>query len=103
MEKSKKVASEGKRESTSIRFEPKLKYSLEIAARVQRRNLTNYVEWAVEQSLIQVKTNNGETISDMISKIWDIDKDQRIKNIKAHYPDLLTYDEEKRLKELEGK
>lgn len=97
------MAIKHRKEAVTLRLEPKIKLMAEISGRVEMRSITNFVECAVIQHANNVTTKNGETISDMISKIWDIDKDQRIKNIKAHYPDLLTYDEEKRLKELEGK
>ncbi|OYQ70551.1 hypothetical protein B9T13_04640 [Wohlfahrtiimonas chitiniclastica] len=83
-----------RREATSIRFDPKLKYLLEIAARVQRRNLTNYIEWAVEESLKQVRVSDHNSIADISENLWDIDESHRFLYLAAFYPELLTYEEQ---------
>jgi hypothetical protein len=44
---------------TTIRFDQRLRYLAEIAARVQRRSFTSFIEWAVEEALNQVQVKAG--------------------------------------------
>ena len=41
-------------ETVTVRLDPKLRYLAELAARKQRRSLSSYIEWAVEDSLSRV-------------------------------------------------
>lgn len=85
----------------AMRFDPKLKYLAEIAARRQRRSLANFVEWAIEQALNTTYivdpndfNNNGVTIADSSSTLWALDEADRLIKLAFKYPDLLTYDEQ---------
>lgn len=85
----------------AMRFDPKLKYLAEIAARKQRRSLANFVEWAIEHALNGVYlvepgdyNNQGETIVDSSSKLWALDEPDRLIRLATNYPELLTYDEQ---------
>ncbi len=99
---SKKPVASVKKESTNFKLDPKLKYSAELAARVQRRNLTNYVEWALEQSFNNVHIDNkGTTLASKIYDLWDIDESGRFLKLAEQYPELLTYEEQKILKLIE--
>lgn len=91
-----------KKEVMSLRIEPKLRYLIDIAARIQRRNITNYVEWALEESLHSVYLeNNFETIDKastldfLKDRLWDINESKRFVTLAIHYPDLLTFEEQK--------
>lgn len=84
----------------AMRFDPKLKYLAEIAARKQRRSLANFVEWAIEQALNNVHligpdfNGNGETVADATAKLWALDEPDRLIQLATNYPDLLSYDEQ---------
>ena len=85
----------------AMRFDPKLKYLAEIAARRQRRSLANFVEWAIEHALNGVYlvepndyNNQGETVVDSTSKLWALDEPDRLIRLATHFPELLTYDEQ---------
>ena len=79
----------------AMRFDPKLKYLAEIAARRQRRSLANFVEWAIEQALTSVPINDrGETVMDASGQLWALDEPDRLINLAFKYPDLLSYDEQ---------
>lgn len=85
----------------AMRFDPKLKYLAEIAARKQRRSMANFVEWAVEQALNNVYlverndyNNQGETVADATSKLWALDESDRLIRIATNFHELLTYDEQ---------
>src|SRR5215472_12069759 len=89
-----------KSEIVSVRFDPKLKYLAELAARKQRRPLSSFIEWAVEQSLAEVslEERNGETVTvataEQIHGLWDLDESDRIVRLALIYPDLLTHEEQ---------
>ena len=38
-------------ETVTVRLDPKLRYLAELAARVHRRTLSSYIEWAIKESL----------------------------------------------------
>lgn len=89
-------------ETVTVRLDPKLRYLAELAARKQRRTLSSYIEWALEESLNHVvidedKTFGGEanqTVADMASKLWDVDEPDRFVKLAIRYPDMLTHEEQ---------
>jgi len=83
-------------ETVTVRFDPKLRYMAELAARKHRRTLSSFVEWAVEQGLDRVCLNDetGITLGHMIGKLWDIDEADRLVKLALRYPELLTHDEQ---------
>lgn len=89
-------------ETVTVRLDPKLRYLAEIAARVQRRTLSSYIEWAVEDSLhstvmttkpeggdLSVAAVNGRT------PLWDVDEVDRFVILASNFPNLLTHDEQR--------
>ncbi len=93
-------------ETVSVRLDPKLRYLAELAARKQRRTLSSYIEWAVEESLrdviLHVGTGyNGDenlSVSDESRRLWDVDESERFIKLAIAYPDLLTHEEQERWK-----
>lgn len=89
-----------KTEITTIRLDPKLKYMAELAARKQRRTLSSYIEWAVDQSLRSVTLEEGQnyedrvSVADAIDRLWDVDESERFVRLAIRYPDLLTHEEQ---------
>ena len=93
-----------KSEVVTVRLDPRLKYLAEIAARKQRRTLSGYIEWAVEQSLKQVLLHEGDgyngndniTVADAQNNIvlWDVDEAERVTKLAFHFPELLSYEEQ---------
>lgn len=109
------MAAKGRRERTgdykkktevvTIRLDPQLKYLAELAARRQRRPLSSFIEWAVEQSLAQVHpaydaANDFEaaTLKDVANTLWDVDEPDRFAKLALRYPDLLDHEEQRRWK-----
>ena len=86
-------------ETVVVRLDPRLRYLAELAARRQRRTLSSYIEWCVDLSLGNVSLAGERTVDEMQHELWDIDKDKRFYKLARLYPDLLTYDEQVRLKE----
>jgi hypothetical protein len=89
-------------ETVTVRLDPKLRYLAELAARKQRRSLSSYIEWAVEDSLARVPLredmNNRASVGDESSYLWDVDEADRFARLALRYPDLLTHEEQVRWK-----
>jgi hypothetical protein len=70
-----------------------------LAARKQRRTLSSFVEWAVDQALREVQVGNG-TLAQQSNRLWDVEEPDRFVRLAAHHPDLLTFEEQQLLKAL---
>jgi len=90
-------------ETVTVRLDPKLRYLAELAARLHRRTLSSYVEWAIEASL----DNNvlkpdfdgrGASIKDDAEYLWDVDEADRFAKLALRYPHLLSHEEQVRWK-----
>lgn len=85
--------------TVSVRLDPKLKYLAELAAREQRRALSSYIEWAVDQSLDKCELGyhpDGQvkTLADEAGYLWDVDEADRLVKLALRYPHLLTHEEQ---------
>jgi len=93
-------------ETVTVRFDPKLRYLTELAARKHRRTLSSFIEWAIEDSLTRVVLYRGSgyqgdvdrTVADETAKLWDVDEAERFVRLAIHYPELLTHQEQERWK-----
>lgn len=88
-----------KSEVITIRLDPRLKYLAGLAARRQRRPLSSFIEWAIEESLRHVhpgfeSNNEQETFAVVASALWDVDEADRFANLAFRYPELLTHEEQ---------
>ncbi len=89
-------------ETVTVRLDPKLRYLAELAARKQRRTVSSFIEWAVEESLNRVvidedKTfggQNDKSIADVAAYLWDVDDPDRFAKLAIRYPDMLTHEEQ---------
>lgn len=89
------MSKQPRKESTSIRLEPQVRYLVELAARIQRRNLTNFIEWSLEESLKQVKLRpDGESIAELTLQLWDVNEFERLIKLASVAPELLTIEEQ---------
>jgi hypothetical protein len=94
---------ERKRKSqiVSVRLDPQLKYLAELAARKQRRPLSSFIEWAIENVLNEVSpapTNDPYTersFNNVASELWDVDEPDRFVKLAFAYPDLLDHEEQR--------
>lgn len=82
-------------ETVTVRLDPKLRYLAELAARKQRRTLSSFIEWAVEDSLNRVYLREYSTIADEAGGLWDLDPSDRLIKLAESHPDLLTYEEQR--------
>lgn len=92
-------------ETVTVRLDPKLRYLAELAALKQRRTVSSFIEWAIEDSLGRVYLQEGgygndpgTSVADVAAKLWDVDDADRFAKLALTYPDLLTHDEQKRWK-----
>lgn len=94
--KRKSKAATPKTEIFAMRFDPKTKYLAEVAARKQRRSLSNFMEWAVELALKNtfLEHDSQESVWDMSTDLWDVDEADRFIRMAFIHPELLTYDEQ---------
>ncbi len=102
-EKNRKPKASGPRtEVFAMRLDPKLKYLAELAARKQRRSLANFIEWALDRALANVKLVESEdfngqyerSVLDEANKLWDLEPSDRLIKLAENYPDLLNYEEQ---------
>jgi hypothetical protein len=84
-------------ETVTVRLDPKLRYLAELAARKQRRTLSSFIEWAIEESLKNVHLDdrpNSRSIATQSSELWDVDEPDRFAKLALRYRDMLTHDEQ---------
>lgn len=95
-----------KTETIGFRLEPKLRFAAELAARKQRRSLSSFIEWAVEEAVqkVPIKFHYGdldegiepweENAIDAIERAWDVEESDRFVKMALNYPLLLNHEEE---------
>lgn len=85
-------------ETVTVRLDPKLRYLAELAARKQRRTLSSFIEWAIEDTLnrviLQYDGPDSKSVADVATRLWDVDEADRFVRLAFDYPDLLTHDEQ---------
>ena len=79
----------------TVRFDPKLKFAAEIAARKQRRTISSFIEWVVEEAISRIEIAENSTISNVLNQVWDVEEADRFVKLALKFPDLLTYEEER--------
>ncbi len=79
----------------TVRLDPKLKFALELAARKQRRTISSFIEWAVEDAITKVQITENINIADLMIQVWDVEDADRFVKLALNFPELLTYEEEK--------
>jgi len=84
-------------ETVTVRLDPKLRYLATLAARKQRRTLSSFIEWAVEEALKRVQiveAPDPKTVIDEGENLWDVDEPDRFVKLAQHFPELLTFEEQ---------
>jgi hypothetical protein len=92
-------------ETVTVRFDPKLNYLCELAARAQRRTKSSFIEWAVAESLKSVNLPEvfehvdfdeyrPATLQERSSALWHIDEPDRLVALAFNAPALLTHEEQ---------
>lgn len=82
-------------EIATLRLDPKLRYFVELVARMQRRTISSYLEWAAEQSLdlilVTDSAGSSHSIRNEIGELWDVDKVERFVKLASRHADLLDH------------
>lgn len=92
-------------ETVTVRLDPKLRYLAELAARKQRRTVSSFIEWAVQESLslVNLRDESGDspddfqraiTVGAMADGLWDIDEADRFAKVALQFPELLDHEEQ---------
>jgi hypothetical protein len=87
-------------ETVTVRLDPKLRYLAELASRKQRRTLSSFIEWAIEESLKGIHFQGsrddefGASAASVAAELWDVDEPDRFAKLALHYPDMLTHEEQ---------
>ena len=86
-------------EVVTVRLDPKLRFAAELAARKQRRTLSSFVEWAIEEAVNNVQVTNSSnkagSVNDAMKVAWDVEEADRLAKLALNFPELLTFDEER--------
>jgi predicted transcriptional regulator len=91
--------------TVTVRLNPKLHYLAELAARRQRRTLSSFIEWAIEESLqfvtieerwhlATLTADKRITVADIARDVWEVDEIDRFFKLALRYPHLLTHEEQ---------
>ena len=84
----------------NVRFDPVLKMAAELAAAKERRTLSSYTEWAVEQAVKQsvvARDSDGNPVNawDVAQECWHAEPIIRLASLDRLYPDAMTIRERK--------
>jgi hypothetical protein len=87
-------------ETVTVRLDPKLRYLAELAARKQRRTLSSFIEWAIEQSLDDVPIHDAKkgeltNLTCVSGGLWDVGSAERFLKLALKCPELLNYKEQR--------
>jgi hypothetical protein len=90
-------------ETVTVRLDPKLRYLVELAARQQRRTVSSFIEWAIEEMLCQMPLRPkgmpglsaiDATIMSEGNYLWDVEEADRFAKLAINHPGLLTHEEQ---------
>lgn len=91
-----------KTETLTLRLDPKIKYTIELMARIKRQSITSVIEDAVDAAALDLDTPvtiEGErkqmSLSFAVGEFWSTDEVVRFINLCAFMPELLTYEEQR--------
>jgi hypothetical protein len=91
-------------ETVTVRLDPKLRYLADLAARLHRRTISSFIEWAIEEVLkeeaVRPKGMPGlvignHTLSSEGDYLWDVEEPDRLAKLAMKYPHLLTHEEQR--------
>ncbi len=92
--------------TVTVRMDPQLRFAAELASRVQRRTVSSFIEYAVQEAVAREKTEfgkqDGPSIHDVATECWDVDDADRFVKVARHYPELLNFEEQKIWKFISG-
>lgn len=88
-------------QTVTVRLDPKLRYLAELAGRKQRRTVSSFIEWAIQEALMSVyvrdpdaEYDEGLSFAQATEQLWDVDEADRFARLALLFPELLTHDEQ---------
>ena len=88
-------------EIVTVRLDPRLRYLIDLAARKQRRTVSSYIEWMLEESLTNVCMRDADELYDLSisladekNSLWDVDEADRFAKLALKYPEMLNHHEQ---------
>jgi len=85
-------------EVATLRLDPKLQYSLDLASREKRSTISSYLEEIADKSLkgvfLRGRDGSFRSVADLKEHLWDRDPVNRLLKLVREYPDLLNRDEQ---------
>lgn len=93
-------------ETVTVRLDQKSRYLAELAARKQRRTLSSYIEWAIQDSLKHVDLHHGSgldnddplSVEELAPQLWNVSEAERFAVLAIRFEELLNQDEQERWK-----
>jgi len=82
-------------ETLAIRLDPRTRYMLELASRIQHRTLSSVVEWMINNSLKDIPADEAQSLASAQVELWDIEEPDRLINLALYNYNLLSFDEQK--------
>ncbi len=84
-------------EIVTARLNPKIKYGLDLLARLHRRSIAQTVEWAIWLVIAgknQPVANSLADIDVLLQALWSPSPSERLQRLAEQRPDLMTYEDE---------
>ena len=88
-------------EIVTVRFNPQLRYLIELAARKQRRTVSSLIECEIEKNLSKmflkeagINSAAPVSVEDEKDKLWDTEEADRFAKLAFNYPELLNHYEQ---------
>ena len=88
----------GRTETVTIRLDPKTNYLAELAARIQRRTKSSFIESAVAQAIdaqpLLPRDPDTATLGERAERLWHVRDHERLISLVEHAPHLMNYEEQ---------
>jgi hypothetical protein len=86
-------------ETVTVRLDAKLRYLAELAARKQRRTVSSFIEWTIEETLKSIYLSDYEgddavSLAQEANELWDVDEPDRLVKLALRRPAMLTHEEQ---------
>jgi hypothetical protein len=84
-------------ETVTVRLDPRLNYLCELAARVERRTKSSFIEAMLDQKVHETLINprfTEETIGQLADDLWHVEDYRRLIALAKRAPHLMTIDEQ---------
>lgn len=87
-------------QTVTVRLDPKLNYLCELAARVQRRTKSSFIEKVIDDAIVRIKLDQraygsqSPSIGECSDKLWHVRPHERLIELAFLAPHLMTMEEQ---------